>query len=207
MERYNDVYNKKCLTCANYEVTTNWHAIHSDIGFACSKHGWQSPDDSCGSYSNAHRSDRIIDSCYKEFIKKQKYYIVSTCSYILGLEDNNEYILAFEDMVSNHITTDYEKQLLIDYDNYGVTVSCKLLTNYLNLQTSEETLNLINNYIIPKFNEILKTYKEGRYSLAVKQYLILTRRLMKIFEIKYPKNEFIYNKPKILKRTLFGKQK
>ena len=185
-------YKDHCLTCEYYNPTTNWSEIHSSKGFWCSKYGWCDPYDKCSSYHAAGQSSSFLEACMEAYMKKKRFYIVTTVCDILKLPYDCEYRKVFADVLNNKVYNSFDADILFaDYGKYGLEVAKDMIMWYHNETLREDLLAIINKEVIPRFDHMLIDVKKGDLKRAITKYIVLVRRLMEIFDIEYilPNND------------------
>lgn len=145
---------KWCIYCSKYDLNT----IHSR-GYRCNRH--QRPmaiDENCPSWSDGLRSDKTVEEAIKR-IKKYGYngkpdssywYVTSTVSKIAGLQDENNYLLAFKKMKDYLLNSQKGIEFLINYDFNGVFISKVLLEKYE--EDKDNTEIFVKEELLPQFD-------------------------------------------------------
>jgi hypothetical protein len=184
MRDYVKMFDDCCGTCGRY----CWDESPRTKGFRCSHHGdYCSPGEKkCYSYDRRPIDNWTIDRKMEEWDKYKRWYIVTEVCNLLGLPEDCEYRSLFATISERELmgTIDGE-QLLADYDVYGPEVAW-LLDNFARNENCKEAVNhLLKEELIPAFDKMVNDVRAGNVKKAILRYIVLTRNLMKKFNIPY----------------------
>lgn len=184
-------YDGTCLTCDKLQVSDYYGSSNingSRRQIYCSHHGFVNPwDRKCSSYENAYRSDEYIKRCLAALDKKANYYIVSTTCDLLNLGRDSIYIEVFDKFNDYLRSTRDGEKLMAEYDVYGKIVANIIRENYNTNDKRKETYNLLMDVIKPTLDIIVTECNAQR---SILRYIILTRKLMELYNVPYKEIEF-----------------
>lgn len=191
---YTREYKNKCLTCSNYDISSQKDA--TTRGYRCVRHHRpMAMDESCSSYSrNYARGNQMIESAIK-WMGKHGYdprrdnaslcYITTIVCDILGKDDDHYYLTSLRKLRNNYLMTfELGQKVLFDYDTYGALVS-----NYI--AKDENAFDYIKEVIEPNYLIPICNYIDNEdYKLATNLYLKMTFHLLDRYHLVYsPINE------------------
>lgn len=180
MKDYIKEYNKKCLTCEQYNIND----FSSSTGFRCKTwHNFYPFDESCGCYKcDKLRSNNAIDAAVKKRINRgyRHHYILSVLSEIMNLDF--DYLTYCQNLRNRLLQSEEGKHIIKYYDNYGVLYAFMIIDEF---NTNElEFVKYLNEKVTPILEKLKTTLENNDDNLSIEAFMELLSTFAEYFNYR-----------------------
>lgn len=190
---YQREFKNHCLTCTEYDIYSK--SDSTTRGYRCKHHHRPMAfDEKCSSYRfDALKSNMSIEEAVNFRVKKGyaggpdkgHFYILTILCEIMGLPEDNEYLLAFRTLRDVYLSQNEEGQReLLKYDVCGPLISDAIKDAHDDSKRKVGIERMINEVLMPCYIEpFTAMVQNGCYECAMLAYLQMTDMLAQRYNV------------------------